>query len=151
MPPAPFFADANLFRLQSASFSALSKPLPPNVQVISLDRWNSQQVLLRLAHQFGLGEDAELSKPVNVDLASLFPSRKLLQAHERGLAATISREEVLKRRIPWQVDGEAAPVPTAALDVTRGFDVTLGPLQIRTFLLEFAEDEVEPADMVTYV
>eukprot|EP00929_Paragymnodinium_shiwhaense_P067516 TRINITY_DN33975_c0_g1_i1.p1 TRINITY_DN33975_c0_g1~~TRINITY_DN33975_c0_g1_i1.p1 ORF type:complete len:1024 (-),score=239.94 TRINITY_DN33975_c0_g1_i1:389-3010(-) len=148
MPPAPFFAAGNA-RLKEGSYSALSDQLPANVQVITLDRWDDKRLLVRLAHQFGLGEDAELSKPATVDLSKLFANRRLVSVDERGLAATISREEVLKRRNSWHIDGEAQPVESSP-DVMHGFTTTLGPLQIRTFFLNFAEDDASEATLTFF-
>ena len=56
-----------------ASFvSALAQPLPVNVQIITLQSLSEREVLLRLAHQFGVNEDVILSHPASVDLATLF-------------------------------------------------------------------------------
>ena len=49
----------------------LSKALSPNVQLVTLQSLAPDEVLLRLAHQFGVGEDTALSQPVEVSL-SLF-------------------------------------------------------------------------------
>jgi len=68
----------------------------------------------------------------------LFAGKRIVQADERGLAVTVSREDVLKRRIPWKVEGEAKPAPSE--DAPNGSRmVTLGPLQIRTFLIKFGD------------
>merc|ERR1719476_703669 len=125
-------ADGTLLKPE---FSAV-RPLPDNVQLVSLRWWNASTVLVRLAHQFGIGEDAELSKPVDVDLATLFIDRSIEQIEERGLSATISRAEVLKKRIPWSVEGDANDLPQHNPSVeSEGTKITLGPLQIKTFFL----------------
>jgi len=137
MPLMPFFA-TNSAKLAKPSFSALAQALPANVQIVSLQQWDEQTVMLRLAHQFGLGEHETLSKPATVDLEGLFAGKRILQADERGLAVTVSREEVLKRRIPWKVEGEAKPAQSE--DAPKGsLEVTLGPLQIRTFLIKLGD------------
>lgn len=139
MPLMPFFAQAGS-KVPQGSYTALLQPLPPNVQVVSLTPWDvAGRVLLRLAHQFGVGEDAVLSRPATVDLGSLFADRRVVEAEERGLAAGISRDEVLKRRVPWPVEGEVATLGERAKEDKHGAGlvVTLGPLQIRTFLVKF--------------
>merc|ERR1712194_117285 len=68
MPLLPFFFGAGV-ELKEKSFTSA---LPPNVQLVTLMQWDESQWLVRLAHQFGLSEDAELSKPVTVDLRTLF-------------------------------------------------------------------------------
>eukprot|EP00932_Pfiesteria_piscicida_P000367 SRR837773.10358.p1 GENE.SRR837773.10358~~SRR837773.10358.p1 ORF type:complete len:789 (-),score=310.03 SRR837773.10358:64-2187(-) len=136
IPVMPFFAGS---QPHSASYSALTKALPTNVQLISLQTWDKETVLLRLAHQFGLGEDAELSKPATVDLGELFAGKKIVSADERGLAATISREEVVKRRVAWKVEGEVGAAASDGLAPKGSLQVTLGPLQIRTYLVKFSE------------
>lgn len=146
MPPLPFFAPGFSIPGAQASYiySILTEQLPPNVQVASLSRWDEAWVLLRLAHQFGAGEDAVLSKPAKVDLGKLFAGMAVVAVEERGLAATISREEVLRRRVPWPVEGEGA-APTAGPSGPRaaapggGLVYELGPLQIRTFLVQLKQ------------
>lgn len=135
MQPLPFFFPGA--SMTQAAYSVLAKPLPPNVQIITLTPWGDGEVLLRLAHQFGLDEDAALSQPATVDLEGLFTIFDIAQADERGLAAGISRKEVKARRIPWRVEGEAANTSAqqAPRVQTKTLAVTLGPLQVRTFIL----------------
>lgn len=149
-------------------------------------------VLLRLAHQFGVGEDASLSKPVSVDLAELFKPAVLPVAHatELSLTANMNKADLVARRKahrarhaplpcppptggdtegvsaykkhsavhsdfvaprcpiacaragPWHVDGEphGPPKPhawreAAPLQWEQSTLVTLGPLEVKTFLL----------------
>jgi len=145
MPLSPFFAEFEA-KFEHPSFTALVQSLPVNIQVITLEQWDAQRVLLRLAHQFGVGEDEALSQPATVDLGGLFAKRQVLDVDERGLAGTISRAEVLRRRVPWNVEGEAAALQADVAPLSAGnLTVTLGPLQIRTFLLKLspaAEDAV---------
>eukprot|EP00930_Biecheleria_cincta_P010286 TRINITY_DN1122_c3_g1_i1.p1 TRINITY_DN1122_c3_g1~~TRINITY_DN1122_c3_g1_i1.p1 ORF type:complete len:1002 (-),score=168.48 TRINITY_DN1122_c3_g1_i1:36-3041(-) len=148
MPLAPFFSETGA-KIMRSSFSAV-QPLPANVQIISLEQWDADKVLLRLAHQFGLGEDATLSKPAAVDLGSLFLGSRVVEVDERGLAATISRAEVTNRRIAWHVDGESAKPSSHALHAgDKNLTITLGPLQIRTFLLKLSR--VSDSDSAMFV
>ena len=64
-----------------SGISALRSPLPPNVQLITLQLLQPRKVLLRLAHQFGIGEDAVLATPVKVRLTrARRPTRSHLAA-----------------------------------------------------------------------
>jgi len=139
MPALPFFKTGGGDAIQGVEVSTQAKVarLPANVQLVTLNWWNQSSVLVRLAHQFGVNEDADLSKPVSVDLASLFKDRAIKSIDERGLTGTISRADVLQRRISWQVDGEQSPAPHVS-NPSSGSTITLGPLQIRTFIVEFA-------------
>merc|ERR1712217_499355 len=143
MPALPFFQARSAAHQDFLTSSwAAVEPLPPNVQLVSLNWWNQSCVMLRLAHQFGINEDAELSKPVTIDLARLFKDRHIQSINERGLTGTISRSEVLQRRIPWKVDGENSSVASddaSVVTTPSGLTVTLTPLQIRTFIVEFSQ------------
>eukprot|EP00435_Cladocopium_sp_Y103_P058037 s683_g20.t1 len=82
--------------------------------------------------------DSELSKPASVDLQNLFAGARISSIQERGLGGTISSDEVEKRRITWPLEADDVSTdgrPRAAHGAT-ATTVTLGPLQIRTFLLE---------------
>uniref|UniRef100_A0A7S1W5F6 Uncharacterized protein n=1 Tax=Alexandrium catenella TaxID=2925 RepID=A0A7S1W5F6_ALECA len=116
--------------------------MPNNVQRVSLEPLGEGRVMVRLAHRFGLGEDAELSRPATVDLAEVFAGWRLVGAEERGLAGTIPRDEVLQRRVAWSIEGEGASAVRRRVEGGSPTEVTLGPLQIRTFHLEVASPEV---------
>eukprot|EP01013_Petalomonas_cantuscygni_P022215 TRINITY_DN424_c0_g2_i1.p1 TRINITY_DN424_c0_g2~~TRINITY_DN424_c0_g2_i1.p1 ORF type:complete len:1077 (+),score=263.14 TRINITY_DN424_c0_g2_i1:448-3231(+) len=120
-------------------------------------------VLVRLAHQYSVGEDATLSAPVSVDLASLFPNTTLPweTATEHTLTAQwpISR---MRDRLTWTSHtGPYAPPPLPAAmsagrvaphgalapnhadtdeyrdERLRGDAViTLHPMEVRTFILQ---------------
>lgn len=112
----------------------LSADLPDNVQLMSFMPWRKGQVLVRLAHQFAVGEDATMSKPATVSLASLLGSQLPIAAvNELSLTANRQRKDM--RRLAWTSDrGDVAPkpdVPTAPEGPA--YSVTLNPMQVRTF------------------
>jgi len=144
MPVLPFFPTTGGAYQDplTDSFTAV-EALPANVQIVSLNWWNQSSVLVRLAHQFGINEDVELSKPVTIELATLFKDRHIKSVDERGITGTISRTDVLQRRIPWRVEGDDSSVLERATATTASTVamVILGPLQIRTFLIEFSQEQ----------
>ena len=50
-----------------ANFSALFTPLPEHVQLLTLQELRPGRLLLRLAHQLAIGEDATLAQPAQVN------------------------------------------------------------------------------------
>jgi hypothetical protein len=91
--------------------SPLAKSLPPNVQIITMQSLAKNQFFLRLAHQFGIGEDSSFSQPVTVDLASLFnPSVIAIKsATEVSLTNNQNKTAVMARRAQsemWHQNGE---------------------------------------------
>lgn len=138
MPLLPFFTKG---AVDMGMFWFL-KALPKNLEIVSLASWDDKTLLLRIGHQFGVDEDSELSKPATVDLQTLFAGAHITSIQERGLGGTISSDEVEKRRITWPLEagGNAATAeanrPHDGHHGATATTVTLGPLQIRTFLLE---------------
>ena len=130
--------------------SFVLSPLPPNVQIMTLQALSSESVLLRLSHQFGIGEDAEMSKPVTLDLATLLAPEtfQIVKIQEVSLTNVRDKDEVLAARArnsawpvehgnevvshQWRREGEGAAVKSS------NSSVTLGPLEIKTFVLTLA-------------
>jgi hypothetical protein len=114
--------------------------LPVNVQLMTLQALSQTTLLVRLSHQFGLGEDATLSLPVTVDVVQLFKASTfdIASVEEVSLTNTQSKQELLKRRAlnrGWKTE-----VPAEAMHVWRNAtlhegSVTLGPLEIKTFVV----------------
>ncbi|XP_028550522.1 alpha-mannosidase At3g26720 isoform X2 [Dendrobium catenatum] len=113
--------------------------LPENVAMITLQTLNDGSVLLRLAHLYEVGEDKDLSKMATVDLRKLFPVKTISKIIETNLSANQEISEMKKKRLKWKVEGN-----TRSETVVRGKPVDpsellveLGPMEIRTFLLNF--------------
>ncbi|XP_071068858.1 lysosomal alpha-mannosidase-like isoform X2 [Dasypus novemcinctus] len=113
-------------------FSALRRELPPSVHLLTLARWDSRTLLLRLEHQFAVGEDSgrNLSSPVTLDLRYLFSAFTITHLRETTLAANQPRRAA--SRLQWNTN--TGPVPQTAPPALDPIAVTLRPMEIRTFL-----------------
>ena len=124
------------------SFSILANALPPNVMLITFARLRravSQQshvFLLRLAHQYAIGEDTNLSQPATVDLSSIFADYKVEHMTEKTLTANQDWESYLDRKLKWTSD--RPPAPRAIVDPS-SLCITLQPMDIRTFQIVLQE------------
>merc|ERR1719203_1899573 len=87
----------------AASKSFLKAPLPQNVQVMTLERFSANTLLLRMSHQFGVNEDATLSQPVKVDLRDVlgWVARDMCFS-ERSLSGNQGKAS-LERALDWSV------------------------------------------------
>jgi hypothetical protein len=128
LPAAPFFSTAPASEGIAASYSALAQALPMNLQLISVQP-DVGSMLVRLAHQFGLDEDAELSKPVAVDLASIFgvPPANI---QELTLTGTMPVSELDRRRIDWKTDTDDQRI---VYNTSKSQRTIFTALQVRTF------------------
>jgi hypothetical protein len=150
--PLLAFAPTPAVPLALGGSSALSSPLPPNVQLMTLHSLNATAMLLRLSHSFGVNEDAEWSQPAQVDLQALFgvgAGFKVVDATETSLTNNQPKAAIMARRAQaaqWTArggdDGRANAAPAqpwraiGPLDWASGATVvTLGPLEIKTFVL----------------
>lgn len=124
-PPQLFFTHGKMGAAESthgglvgAPASFLRTPLPPNLQIITLQLMASGQILLRLAHQFGIGEDATLSKPASVDLARIFTHAALpvASAVEMTLTANQPKSHLRRRRAAMAATARAARGTTDGAD-----------------------------------
>lgn len=115
-----------------ASFTALQRALPPNVMLITLARLRnrSNAFLLRLGHQYGVGEDETMSNPVEIDLGSLLEGYSIIKVEEMTLSGTQSKRAFQDRRLAWT--DKLSSNRAKSLDAK----VILYPLQVRTFMLE---------------
>ena len=105
LPMVPLFAsstaDLSAGASAGASFGSISMDLPVNVHLATLEAVGDRQLLVRLAHQFAVGEDPALSQPVSLDLFALLASYKPISADELTLSANQLKSEQLAGKIQW--------------------------------------------------
>ena len=112
--------------------------LPPNVELMTLQVSDIDKgvLLLRLAHQFGVGEDERLSAPVTVDVASLF---HMSPTNVTELSLTANQAKGAHKGYDWTIkgaaDAEAQSGVVSAPQVYRqgqSYNVTIQPAEIRS-------------------
>ena len=128
--------------LATASVLQNETGLPVNVELMTVqvsDLGKNFTMLLRLAHQFGAGEDATLSQPVTVDLRTLFNEEPGALVE---LSLTANQPLGAHKGYTWNTKATAVrTVQYEAFERVVGdgesFVVTIGPAEIRTFNLTF--------------
>jgi len=137
---------------------ALAAPLPINVQLMTLSPRSDGAVLLRLSHQFSLDEAiTSLSTQIvdrlegassfallaKVNLSQLFRPSALSVRHATEVSLTANQDKVsiLKKRreaLRWPGADEEPPHGWRSLlfNFSASPIVTLGPMEIKTFLLQ---------------
>ncbi|XP_062143909.1 alpha-mannosidase isoform X3 [Alnus glutinosa] len=112
--------------------------LPLNVALITLQELDDGSVLLRLAHLYEVGEDAEYSTLAKVELKKMFTGKTIKEVKETSLST--NQEKSKMKRMAWKVEGDSSHEPTpirgGPIDNST-LVVELGPMEIRTFLLKF--------------
>lgn len=68
-------------------YSGLTRALPDNVQILTLEPWIGMNFLLRLEHVLEKNEDPNLSKPVTVNLKGIFTPFEIISIRETTLGA----------------------------------------------------------------
>ena len=119
------------------NFSVTSYGLPPNIMLITyapldLGEDNSDVdavFLVRLGHQYGIGEDPVLSKSVDVDLLNLFPGHNIVSVQEKTLSGNQDHAAWAKQRLDWTGEESAGQYRSSP----KGTTVTLNPMDILTF------------------
>jgi lysosomal alpha-mannosidase len=82
------------------SWSALSDAMPLNIHLLTFDQLVPKQYLVRVEHYFELNEDEFYSKPVNIDLQTLFKSIGTInEMTELILTANLPLSEL--HRLEW--------------------------------------------------
>eukprot|EP01062_Namystynia_karyoxenos_P008269 TRINITY_DN12907_c0_g1_i1.p1 TRINITY_DN12907_c0_g1~~TRINITY_DN12907_c0_g1_i1.p1 ORF type:complete len:1050 (+),score=264.30 TRINITY_DN12907_c0_g1_i1:83-3151(+) len=123
--------------LKPTTRSFLKQPLPASLQLVTLERLTSSVLLVRIAHQYGEGEDAELSKPASVDLAALLTGVTVRAAEELTLSA--NRPLSAARRLLWRDAAAGGTTSTAPRrQGLSGTVLTLRPMEVRTVMLHLA-------------
>lgn len=136
LAPWTFVADASsgLPTIQS-EFSLLTRELPSQVQLLTLEQWSENEVLLRFEH---ILEASEGGCEQTVDLNNLFTFFDVADLQETTLAASMKLAE--RKQMHWSASGCLSlgdkTCQKSADSVERNLDVNikLAPMQIRTFI-----------------
>ncbi|KAM9792306.1 lysosomal alpha-mannosidase [Neosynchiropus ocellatus] len=132
LQPLLTFTDGELRPNTRLQYSGLQAALPPAVHLLTLTQWDDDLVLLRLEHQFQSWESRANSQPVTINLQKLFSTMEVLGVSEMNLSANQWKEEM--RRFSWTPQTEEQPQLKRVQDGSP-WEVTLRPMEIRTFLL----------------
>lgn len=134
-------------------FNGLRDYLPKMVNLLTLESWDPENVLIRLEHIFEINEDADYSRPVQVSLRRMFKNFRVIKVREMTLDGLQDVEVARVNRLRFQTSTnpyknytdelgdfvnidyvshliESAPVGEDL------FIVELRPMDIRTFLVQ---------------
>ncbi|RZC38887.1 Glyco hydro 38 and/or Alpha-mann mid domain containing protein, partial [Asbolus verrucosus] len=79
-------------KLVNFEFKGLTKDLPDNIQILTLEPWMDSYIL-RVEHILERDEDDELSRPVSVNLKNLFNLFSITQIMKTDLGANIETQD----------------------------------------------------------
>uniref|UniRef100_A0A672K588 Alpha-mannosidase n=1 Tax=Sinocyclocheilus grahami TaxID=75366 RepID=A0A672K588_SINGR len=137
LQPLLSFQDGTPLANTKLEFSGLQDALPPAVHLLTLSQWDKDSVLIRLEHQYQAKESKTHSQPITVNLQKLFSTLEVLGASEMSLGANQWKEDM--NRLQWNTGTKASkPLPLSAKDPSP-WEVTLNPMEIRTFLLQLRQ------------
>ncbi|XP_033326410.2 lysosomal alpha-mannosidase II isoform X1 [Megalopta genalis] len=137
----PFKDDSEITQFSyQTPVSGLNNSLPVNVHLLTLEPWIYDTVILRLEHIFEKDEAKTLSKSVNVNLQGLLANRRILTVREATLGANKWLQEV--NRMQWKADSNEIVEQFEELpyNITQ-YNVTLNPMEIRTYIISFMPQE----------
>uniref|UniRef100_A0A671T4Q4 Alpha-mannosidase n=1 Tax=Sinocyclocheilus anshuiensis TaxID=1608454 RepID=A0A671T4Q4_9TELE len=133
LQPLLSFQDGTPLANTKLEFTGLQDALPPAVHLLTLSQWDKDSVLIRLEHQYQAEESKTHSQPVTVNLQKLFSTLEVLGASEMSLGANQWKEDM--NRLQWNTAKASKPLLLSAKDPSP-WEVTLNPMEIRTFLLQ---------------
>jgi len=121
-----------------STFSGLTNPLPANVHLLTTHAYNTDSVLIRLSHNYETNEDSVLSSNVTVSLRNLFSNYIITSAVEMTLPG--SQPLTSATPITYKLDdGTSVSLPIIPNPPSGAtMDITLGPMEIRTFMCTFS-------------
>ncbi|XP_029158276.1 lysosomal alpha-mannosidase isoform X1 [Nylanderia fulva] len=121
-----------------SSSTGLTKALPPNVHILTLEPWKDDTILLRLEHIFEVGEAQQLSQPVEVNLQDLFSTFSI----ESIQTTTLGANQLLNENNRMQWEPETNDILSREEDIQpveihdNMINILLQPMEIRTFILK---------------
>ncbi|XP_065335492.1 lysosomal alpha-mannosidase-like isoform X2 [Cloeon dipterum] len=145
LEPTLYFAPTNLTAQEWAEkylveFSGIKTALPENVNLLTMEPWRGNSVLLRLENAFEKKED---QFPVKVSLTDLFEA-EVVSVEEMMLGANQKVGD--SKRFKWQAQfegiGDREGPARKTVGPSNNFEVILYPMQIRTFVVSLKTTSV---------
>eukprot|EP00520_Triparma_pacifica_P000419 CAMPEP_0118651598 /NCGR_PEP_ID=MMETSP0785-20121206/10870_1 /TAXON_ID=91992 /ORGANISM="Bolidomonas pacifica, Strain CCMP 1866" /LENGTH=1069 /DNA_ID=CAMNT_0006544059 /DNA_START=1283 /DNA_END=4492 /DNA_ORIENTATION=+ len=138
-PAVPLFATAaSKDTVSLDGFTAMGgSALPEQLAMITLAKIHGSDnvFMVRLAHQYGVGEDKELSAPVKVDLGDVLPfGMEMEKWEETTLTGNQGRKEWEEKRLKWKGENEGRG--ETGRDKDDGNVIQINPMEIRTFKIK---------------
>ncbi|KAK0403102.1 hypothetical protein QR680_016716 [Steinernema hermaphroditum] len=113
---------------RKTEFSGLLTPLPPQLNVLTLELVKKGVLILRLEHILQNTDDKVLSAPFNIDLKGMFAGFEIVNVEELTLGAN--------ERIKASAFQTRNPIRVSRSSSKDGTDVMIAPMDIKTFRLE---------------
>ena len=120
--------------------SSIGLALPKNVYLMTLEPWKAGQMLIRFEHILEKGEDTELSKAVRFSIDDLFTGFEIVDMRELSLSANQFFEDI--DRLHFTTDNNQQTKQQQKNASAKDSEVTLEPMQIRTFIFSLNPKEV---------
>ncbi|XP_057366002.1 lysosomal alpha-mannosidase-like [Daphnia carinata] len=118
-----------LYRTEQQS---ISRTLPNNVNLLTLETLAGGKYLIRLEHIYDVGEDPILSQSVTVSLEGLFPGFTIVSAEETMLGGNQFKKD--SNRLIWNAASTGSKADQQ-MGEERIAAVLLRPMEIRSYIL----------------
>ena len=124
----------------SLQMTPLQAELPPNIRLETLKKLPNGLYLLRLFNIYSVGEDSKYAVNTTVRLDRLFKNALITEMNEMTLSANQPISQL--RRLKWKtnekiIEDDNISTVDEDLENLTAFEVVLGPMEIKTFLLQF--------------
>lgn len=82
-------------------FVGLNRKLPMNINLLTVEPWDDDRILLRLEHFFEVNEDPKYSRPRRVALRDLFTPFRITEVVEMNLSGIEEKRFSESKRLRW--------------------------------------------------
>lgn len=147
--------DSNIPKpLSNSKFIGLNKKLPANINLLTLEPWSGNKLLIRLEHIFEVNEDSKYSHPRRLNLTDLFTPFVIVSIEETTLNVVQDKLKSESKRLKFfpevnpyanytnvltELDSDDLPHVTPNDSAKGSTVITIYPMEIRTFLVTFVE------------
>lgn len=113
----------------------MSIALPKNINLLTCEPLTTNSILIRFEHILEKNEDTFHSRPVSFNIRNIFSIFDLTSIRETTLAANQWLNE--SQRLSFSAESDANEINTEPKAINDGFEISLQPMEIRTFVAEF--------------